>query len=51
MNLAARQPEHAVVGEVTAYLEAAIGELGVDVRRGVDATPTAARSRRRTRTS
>ena len=38
VNLAARQPEHAVVGEVTAYLETQLGELGVEVRRGVDAT-------------
>lgn len=39
VNLAARQPEHEVVGEVTAYLEAQLSELNVEIRRGVNATP------------
>lgn len=39
VNLAARQPERAVVGEVTAHLEAQLGEFGVEVRREVTATP------------
>ena len=38
VNLAARQPEHASIGEVTAYLEAAIADLGVTVRLGMSAT-------------
>lgn len=38
INLAALQPEHGTVGEVTSYLEAAIADLGVTVRLGVDAT-------------
>ncbi len=39
IRLAALQPEHAAIGEVTAYLEAAAVDLGADVRRGVEATP------------
>lgn len=38
VNLAALQPEHATVGEVTSYLEAAVAELGVEVRLKTDAT-------------
>ena len=38
VNLAALQPEHAIVGEVTAHLEAQLAEFGVEVRRGVTAT-------------
>ena len=41
VNLAALQPEHASIGEVTAYLEAAAGDLGVTVRLGSAATPEA----------
>ena len=33
------QPEHAIIGEVTRYLEAAVADRGVDVRLGVSATP------------
>jgi 2,4-dienoyl-CoA reductase-like NADH-dependent reductase (Old Yellow Enzyme family) len=32
VNLAAQQPEHANIGEVTSYLEAAIADLGVTVK-------------------
>ena len=39
IRLAARQPEHAIIGEVTRYLEAAVADRGVDVRLGVTATP------------
>jgi NADPH-dependent glutamate synthase beta subunit-like oxidoreductase len=39
VNLAALQPEHATLGEVTSYLESAIAELGVTVRLKTDATP------------
>lgn len=38
VNLAALQPEHATVGEVTSYLESAIAELGVTVRLKTEAT-------------
>ncbi|MBW0001114.1 MAG: FAD-dependent oxidoreductase [Verrucomicrobia bacterium] len=38
IRLAARQPEHAIIGEVTRYLEAAVADLGVDVRLGLTAT-------------
>ncbi len=38
-RLAVNQPEHANLGEVTSYLELALGELAVEVRRGVTATP------------
>jgi NADPH-dependent 2,4-dienoyl-CoA reductase/sulfur reductase-like enzyme len=41
VNLAALQPEHATVGEVTSYLEASLRDLGVTVRTGVEATPSA----------
>lgn len=41
VNLAALQPEHASIGEVTAYLEAAIADLGVAVRLGTPATAEA----------
>jgi pyruvate/2-oxoglutarate dehydrogenase complex dihydrolipoamide dehydrogenase (E3) component len=44
VNLAARQPEHAIVGEVTAHLETQLGELGVEVRRGFHATPETLRA-------
>jgi 2,4-dienoyl-CoA reductase-like NADH-dependent reductase (Old Yellow Enzyme family)/thioredoxin reductase len=37
--LAAAQPEHAVIGEVISSLETQIVEAGVDVRKGVTATP------------
>ena len=38
VNLAAAQPEHAAVGEVTSYLEAAVSEHAVTVRLGEAAT-------------
>ena len=38
--LAAMQPEHAVIGEVVSYLETQIAEAGIDVRRGLTATPS-----------
>jgi 2,4-dienoyl-CoA reductase-like NADH-dependent reductase (Old Yellow Enzyme family) len=37
--LAARQPEHSEIGEVTSYLEAAVTELGVSIHTGMEATP------------
>jgi 2,4-dienoyl-CoA reductase-like NADH-dependent reductase (Old Yellow Enzyme family) len=37
--LAAKQPEHQIIGEVTRYLEAALIDRGVDIRLGVSATP------------
>jgi hypothetical protein len=37
--LAANQPEHAIIGEVTSYLESVIADQGVEVRVGVNATP------------
>ena len=39
VNLAALQPEHDSIAEVTSYLEAMVAELGVTVRLGVAATP------------
>ena len=36
--LAAVQPEHDTIGEVTAYLEAATAELGVTIKVGTEAT-------------
>ena len=36
--LAAKQPEHAIIAEVTSYLEIAAAEYGVDIRRGHAAT-------------
>jgi 2,4-dienoyl-CoA reductase-like NADH-dependent reductase (Old Yellow Enzyme family) len=39
VRLAALQPEHHIIGEVSAYLEAAIAEHKVEVRRGTEATP------------
>ena len=39
VTLAARQPEHATVGEVADYLAGQLAEARVDVRRGVAATP------------
>lgn len=39
VNLAALQPEHAAVGEVTSYLETAVVEHGVVVRLKTDVTP------------
>jgi 2,4-dienoyl-CoA reductase-like NADH-dependent reductase (Old Yellow Enzyme family) len=41
INLAALQPEHASVGEVTSYLEAAIADLGVAVKLSTAATSEA----------
>lgn len=37
--LAARQPEHAIIGAVTDHLEAMVRHLDVTVQTGVDATP------------
>ena len=39
VRLAVNQPEHSNLGEVTSYLELAIAELDVEVRKGVTATP------------
>ena len=39
VRLAAMQPEHEIIGEVTRYLEAAVADLGVDLQLGVAATP------------
>ena len=39
VRLAAKQPEHEIIGEVTRYLEAAIADRGVEVRLGVTANP------------
>jgi 2,4-dienoyl-CoA reductase-like NADH-dependent reductase (Old Yellow Enzyme family)/pyruvate/2-oxoglutarate dehydrogenase complex dihydrolipoamide dehydrogenase (E3) component len=39
VRLAAKQPEHEIIGEVTRYLEAAVLDQGVDLRLGVTATP------------
>ncbi|MBV9643941.1 MAG: FAD-dependent oxidoreductase [Verrucomicrobia bacterium] len=39
VRLAAKQPEHEIIGEVTRYLEAALVDRGVEVRLGVTATP------------
>ncbi|MEA3147948.1 MAG: hypothetical protein QOI53_3544 [Verrucomicrobiota bacterium] len=39
VRLAAKQPEHKIIGEVVRYLEAAVYDRGVDVRLGVSATP------------
>lgn len=39
VNLAALQPEHETIGEVTSYLEIAIAEQGVTVHLDIDATP------------
>ena len=36
---AERQPEHETIGEVISYLQAAVAELGVTLRLGVNATP------------
>lgn len=44
INLAALQPEHAMIGEVTSYLEAVVRNHGVDIRLGSEATPAAMRS-------
>ena len=41
VNLAALQPEHASIGEVTSFLEVAIADLGVMVKLGTAATPEA----------
>ena len=38
VNLAAVQPEHATVGEVTSYLETVVAQLGVEVHLKTDAT-------------
>jgi 2,4-dienoyl-CoA reductase-like NADH-dependent reductase (Old Yellow Enzyme family)/thioredoxin reductase len=42
--LAALQPEHDTIGEVTAYLEAMIAEHGVTVKLGTEATPATIRA-------
>src|SRR3984893_11488829 len=39
VRLAAKQPEHEIIGEVTRYLEAAVADRGVEVRLGVTANP------------
>lgn len=39
VNLAALQPEHASIAEVTSFLEVAIVDLGVTVKLGASATP------------
>lgn len=39
VRLAARQPEHEMVGEVISYLQSALADQGVEVRLGVTATP------------
>ena len=39
VNLAAVQPEHASIAEVTSFLEVAIADLGVTAKLGADATP------------
>lgn len=39
VRLAARQPHHGLVLDVVTYLEHAVSTLGVEVRRGVSATP------------
>ncbi|MBH54129.1 MAG: hypothetical protein CMI18_07260 [Opitutaceae bacterium] len=39
IRLAAKQPEHEIIGEVTRYLEASVSDLGVDIQLGVTATP------------
>src|ERR1700676_829871 len=39
VRLAAKQPEHKIIGEVVRYLEAAVYDRGVDVRLGVWPTP------------
>jgi 2,4-dienoyl-CoA reductase-like NADH-dependent reductase (Old Yellow Enzyme family) len=38
VNLAAVQPEHASIGEVTSYLEAAVADLGVTIKLSTPAT-------------
>ena len=43
VRLASLQPEHGSIGEVTSYLELAIAEFQVDVRRGVEATASTLR--------
>jgi 2,4-dienoyl-CoA reductase-like NADH-dependent reductase (Old Yellow Enzyme family) len=39
INLAAQQPEHSSIGEITSYLEASIADLGVEIHTGVTADP------------
>jgi 2,4-dienoyl-CoA reductase-like NADH-dependent reductase (Old Yellow Enzyme family) len=39
VRLAARQPEHATVGEVVSYLQSVLADRGVEIRLGVEATP------------
>lgn len=39
VRFAAKQPEHQLIGEVISYLESAITEHNVKIRRGVTATP------------
>ena len=46
VNLAARQPEHQHIAGVTGYLAASIGDLGVAVELGVEATPANLAARR-----
>ena len=43
VRLAAKQPEHEIIGEVTRYLEAAVIDLGVNLQLGVTATPASLR--------
>ena len=43
VRLAAKQPEHEIIGEVTRYLEAAVADRGVDLQLGVTATPASLR--------
>ncbi|MBC9867509.1 MAG: hypothetical protein F7O42_06440, partial [Opitutae bacterium] len=43
VRLAAKQPEHEIIGEVTRYLEAAAADGGVDLQLGVTATPASLR--------
>lgn len=38
VNLAMAQPEHAAIGEVASYLQAAVTDLGVDIRLNTEAT-------------
>lgn len=38
VNLAALQPEHSTIAEVTSYLEASIRDLGVDIQTGTEGT-------------
>jgi 2,4-dienoyl-CoA reductase-like NADH-dependent reductase (Old Yellow Enzyme family) len=46
IRLAARQPEHAIIGGVADHLEAMVRHLGVTIRMGVEATPDTLASER-----